>query len=63
MACVEILCNECGYSNITNKIYSSCPVCGGTIRKFFDEDKCDDCYDRDYDRDYEEDYDEEDDNY
>ena len=38
MACLEHLCTFCNWSDISNKIFHTCPNCGSRVKTFWDED-------------------------
>ena len=48
MACLELVCPSCKYTNITNTKEAYCPDCGSNLLCFFDEEG-----DHDYDEDFE----------
>lgn len=38
MACMEHVCEECGYTYFDNTRYGCCPKCGGDTRDYCDEE-------------------------
>lgn len=40
MACVENICCDldCGFHEFSNELLKECPLCGGPISNFFDEE-------------------------